>query len=365
MRRTLCRAMAIPILVHLGLVYVPEFAAGQETWNKVVAGAREEGKLVIYSSMGPPTRKGIARAMAEKYGVTAEFVSARPREYVQRILSERRAGLFHGDVSLSGTGDITPRLKPAKALESLDSALILPEVLDKKVWLGGNHLWVDKEHTQVCFVAKPQVGVTINTNLVKPEEIRSYKDLLDPKWKGKILQDDPTLGGGGSAWVFTLVEGIMDMDYLREFINQKPVIAMDRRLGVEWVARGKYPVGIALSPKIVFDFIRAGAPIRFVEMAEGTYLTAGGGCVSLLNKAPHPNAAKVFINWILGKEGGRIYCETYGSQCARNDIPTDFLPPEMVRKPVGKYFLNMGEELSLKEREFIKQIKEMYKPLMQ
>src|SRR3990172_249498 len=203
-RRLYCDALIV-ILACLSfsfLVFRNEVAADwQETWNKVVAGAREEGKLVIYSSMGPPTRKAITRAMAEKYGVTAEFVSARPREFVQRILSERKAGLYHGDITVSGTGDITPRLKPAKALESLDSALILPEVLDKKVWWGGNHLWVDKEHTQVCFVAKPQVGVTINTNLVKPEEIRSYKDLLDPKWKGKILQDDPTLGGGGSAWV--------------------------------------------------------------------------------------------------------------------------------------------------------------------
>ena len=140
---------------------------------------------------------------------------------------------------------------------------------------------------------------------------------------------------------------------------------MDRRLGVEWVARGKYPVGIALKPEIVIDFIRAGAPIKFLEMAEGNYLTAGGGCVSMLNRAAHPNAAKLFVNWILGKEGGRIYCESYGSQSARNDIPTDFLPPEMVRKPGVKYFLNLGEEIALKEREFSKQTKEMYKPLMQ
>jgi iron(III) transport system substrate-binding protein len=291
----------------------------QDAWNKVVAGAKKEGKLIIYSSMGPPTRKAITTAMSEKYGITVEFVSARSREFVQRILSERKAGLFLGDVTVSGDGDITPALRPAEALERLDSALILPEVLDKKAWWGGNHLWVDKEHTQMCFVAKPQVSVSVNTNLVKPEQIKSYKDLLDPKWKGKILQDDPTLGGGGASWVFTIAETI-GIDYLREFIKQNPVIGMDRRLGVEWVARGKYPIGIALKPEIVIDFIRAGAPIKFVEI---------------------------------------------GSQSARNDVPTDFLPPEMVRKPGAKYFLNMGEEIVRKEREFSKQIKEMYKPLMQ
>jgi hypothetical protein len=65
------------------------------------------------------------------------------------------------------------------------------------------------------------------------------------------------------------------------------------------------------------------------------------------------------------RRGERVYCETYGSQCARNDIPADFLPPEMVRKAGIKYVLNVGEAVSLREQEFSKVAKELHKPLMQ
>jgi len=106
--------------------------------------------------------------------------------------------------------------------------------------------------------------------------------------------------------------------------------------------------------------MRAGAPIAYgIPFVEGTYLSAGSG-LALLSKAPHPNAAKIFINWFLSREG-QIAMSPEGMQSSRLDVPTDNQDPSMVRQPGVKYYLGSDtEEWVARDTEFTKAAIELF-----
>lgn len=321
-------------------------ASWEAQWEKVQLEAKKEGKLSIYYAGGPEVRETLIRTLREKFGVELDMVVGRPPELITKLRRERSAGLYLLDIFMTGTGSPTAILAPDGILDSLHGAIILPEVLDKKVWWEGDIPWVDKEGYQIAFLASPKVPISVNTDLVRSGEITSYRDLLNPKWKGKIAMEDPSTLGSGNAWITAMATAVMDLDFLRALAKQELVIGRDSRVLAEGVARGKYPVGLAIKGEEITEFKKVGAPLEFIMPKEGTYVTAGAACLSLVNKAPHPNATKLFINWALTREGGTILSRSHGYQSARIDVATDFLQPENVRQPGIKYFNQDKHEYS-------------------
>lgn len=373
-KRFLAAAMSVTIILMTGCIpsaETPAPAPGQaikspkeSEWDNLVAAAKKEGKVIIATSMPQETNVELQKVFSNKYGIQLEFLTGRSPELHARLLAERKAGINSTDLLMTGPPSPLVILKPEGALVPLESQLMLPEVVDGKAWWGGRLLWIDPEHYQLGFLAYPQQSLFINTDMVKPEEIKSYHDLLHPKWKGKIAINDPTLFGAGNAWFTAMAEGMMSLDYLRELGKQDPVIVRDQRLQAEWVARGRYPVGIALAPEMAYNFIKAGSPIKAVIPIEGVYLTVGGGCMVLLNKAPHPLATKLFINWFLSKEGQTMYSRVAGEQSARTDVPTDFLETYAVRQPGTNYFPAIALPYQLKKVEHQETAKKIWGQLM-
>ncbi|MBI2934338.1 MAG: extracellular solute-binding protein [Chloroflexi bacterium] len=342
----------------------PEKNSPGQDWDKLVAEARNEGAVVVATSNGPIFTATLAEAFRKKYGIRLEFIVGRSEELVPKVQAERRAGIYSTDVFITGSSSVVPVFGPDGALQSLDAMLKLPEVLDKKAWWGGDLLWVGPEHFQVMFLAMPGQTVWANRDLVKPGAIKSYYDLLDPAWKGKISLRDPTTAGSGNAFFTFVAETFPNgLDYLRSLGRQEPPFTRDPRLQTEWVARGKYPVAIGSKIDIAKEFIQAGAPVVAVPMAEGTYLTGSGGGVAVVSKAPHPRAATVFVNWLLGKEGQLVASEAYGGQSAREDIATSFFEPYEVRQPGTKYQNQVQQDEAI-GRKYRKLAGEMYANLL-
>ncbi len=317
-------------------------AAWKTRWNSLVEGAKKEGQVFIYTSLGGSNiRPSLGNSIKEKYGIDAEFVVGKGEEIVARIGNERRGGLYLADAAIIGAPSMINYLKPQGGLDAMKPALVLPEVTDTKNWIGNTLPFVDDEQQIFAFVAGYRTYITINTTMVKEGEIKSYKDLLDPKWKGKITLFDPTVGGSGSQWVAGLLMHVYGQDegtkFLRDLAKQDPIITRDGRLQIEWVAHGKYPIALAARRENVSDFKIMGAPVDWVHPSEGGEIASGTGAVGLVNRAAHPNSARVFLNWLLSKEGQTIFVKSFGSPSARVDVTTEGLDPDTMPTAQRKY----------------------------
>lgn len=332
----------------------------QTKWDKTYQTAKKEGKVVIYGAATGQIREALIKSFYDKYGISVEYMAAKGPEIATRILAERKAGLYIPDVVIgAGTPSITV-LKPAGAFDSIEPVLMLPDVLDSKGWMDNTFPWVDKDHYFVAFLAYASPKIVVNPNMVKPDEIKSYRDLLDQKWKGKMVMHDPTIDGAGHTFVAALADYIMGKDYLKQLAAQEPFISKDHRLLAEWVARGKYPVGLAIENEAIEQMKSAGAPIQYILAREGTYVTKGTGFLALPRNAPHPGASAIFINWILSKEGQLVYTDVAKLQSARQDIPTANVDPLSIRNPGVKYFSTSSEEFQLELPESIEMAKEVF-----
>jgi iron(III) transport system substrate-binding protein len=311
-----------------------------------LAVAKEEGKVVIYGRGDPEVRKELQKTFTEKYGIGLDFTYfPRGGEMAAKIKKERAAGLYIADVIIHGPTTMTNLLKPAGLLDPLEPLLILPEVKEPKFWRPRLY-FIDKDRMMKPMRAGWSKLVVCNTNLVKEGEMTSHRDLLDPKWKGKIVMYDPTRPGAGDAFVALLHlfwPREQAVAFLKQLAKQEPVITRDLRLPVEWVARGKYAIGIGLRAEAIPEFLKLGAPVALLRLKEGCLLAPGAGNIAVVKKRPHPNATTLFVNWILSREGATAWSKADSRASARVDVPTDWVHPMYLPEPGEKAWVEDEE----------------------
>lgn len=332
-------------------------------WNKIVAEAQKERKVVIYTTAGSEVRAALSKSFKEAYMVELEFVVGRGEALNQKLVTERKVGLYLADIYMAGITTQLNSLKPAGILDKLEPYLILSEVTRLDNWLFGRLPYIDKDHFVMGFRSSPSIPIDINISLVREDEIKSYKNLLEPRWKGKIVMQDPTMAGTTQTLLAMIGMKLMSWDIVKELARQEPVLLRDDRLLVEWVARGKYPIGIGLKSDVKKEFKKAGSPIVGVIPVEGTFITSGSGAFSAINTPAHPNAARLFVNWLLSREGQTVYSQANMTASARLDIPKDHLPSEE-HIDLNKKYVNEDEVFYLGKVEFEKIIVENFAPLL-
>lgn len=347
-------------------------AMGKEDWKAewelTLRKAREEREVAISGTTIAAGLKNSVRLFKEKFGIDILVTTDRTAAIAPKVLAERRNGLYLQDVLISGQATPLTSLKPVGALEPLDPFLILPEVLDRKLWYEGQLDWADEGHYNLIFTLFPIPMVFINTDLVKPEEIRSYYDLLNPKWEGKILINDPTTAGiGNSSFNAMLYNSFVDQDFFRKLAAQKNPMTRDQDLQANWLARGKYPVALWPNTGALAKFMQAGAPVMPIsDMKEGVAAGSAGSGLSVFSKAPHPNATKVFINWFLSREGQLINQKTVRKQTRRIDVAHEGVSLFETRRNGVKYFPMPDEKetfILTKLEEYKKLADKLFAPL--
>jgi iron(III) transport system substrate-binding protein len=294
-------------------------------WEKIVEAAKREGKVVAAIPPSPELRKGMEIAFTRRYGIGVEFVPARGGAIIRRMVDEAKAGVHYFDAHIGGTESIITGLLPEKVLEPLEPYFILPEVRDPKQWWGG-HFWVDSTKRFVYpFVAYQTVSLWQNPNETKGFEFRSFDDLLNSRFEGKIGISDPrTPGSGNSMWSHML--SVKGEEYLKRLVAQKLYVARDLRLLGENLTKGKVAITVGIGYSELLPFIKAGLPVTPLPVPkEGVYATGGYGHVTILKNSPHPNATKVFVNWLLGKDGQEIFSRAMGVGTRRLDVDTKWL----------------------------------------
>jgi len=261
-------------------------------WDKVIATAKQEGKVVLYSGhVGVPFHHDIAKLFEQRYGIGVEILEARASELRERVRAEQAAGRFVADVSHNGatTTVLQERagtFEPHGPLPSLGNLLPAFAADDVKV--------------PIFILA---YGILVNTALVKPaDEPRSWRDLTDPKWRGKILADDVRALGGGSVFFFVTEHAFGDA-FHRQLAQQQLQFTRDTRLSERRIARGEYPIWI---PQVLSDMPDLkGLPVKLIIPEEGcTYVTYE---LAMFRNAPHPNAARLLMEFFLEQEAQLIY----------------------------------------------------------
>jgi iron(III) transport system substrate-binding protein len=317
------------LLLISGLFLLPPLSfaqkGGDEEWGKLLGAAKKEGKVVVSIPASAELRKGMEEAFKKRFpGIDLELVAARGSNHTTRMAEEARAGVRYFDLHVGGTNSIVTGLLPEGVLEPILPFMILQEVKEPKKWWGG-HIWADKAR-QYIYMFQAYITETMwqNTDLVKPGEIASYDDLLRPKWKGKIVILDPrTPGSGDSTWAF--LWAIKGEDYLRKLVGQELIVGQNQRQLAESVAKGKAALSIGLSYYVYQPFVKAGLPLKSVPTPkEGSYASSGSGNLVILKNAPHPAATRVFVNWLLSKEGQEIFGKTLGQPTRRLDVDTSW-----------------------------------------
>ena len=338
-----------PLLSLMGSVRAGEAKpAWQVEWDKTVKEAKKEGKLNIYFWQGGKLEDAL-HAFVKKYPeIKLTTTAGRGSRFIARIAAEMRAGKYLADLCLCGSSSPYKVLyKRARVLAPLKSVFVLPEVKDESKWWQGKHHFQDPEG-QYLFAFRGNPGtarISYNSNLVNPKEFKSVWDLLDPKWKGKMVAVDARESAGGWRQLYYNPE--IGPAFIRRLMKEMDVtLSRNERQTTDWLAVGKF--AIAFFSRGVDDAKNQGLPVdtflsaNFKEPA--AISTGANGTLGLMKSAPHPNAAKMFVNWFLSREGQTTYQKIMNTrddhiESLREDIPKDLIPPDYLRKEGGKYII--------------------------
>jgi iron(III) transport system substrate-binding protein len=319
----------------------------KEEWEKTVLSAEAEGQFTLYGCCYDFDR--ILEGFRKKFPkIKVTTVVAAGSQLSHRILAERRAEKYIADVFSGGANTNHDVLYKARALDPITSALLLPEVTDTSHWYEREHRYIDPERKYIfAYVANSQSGqVAYNTKLVNPQEFKSHWDLLNPKWKGKMASLDPTAGGMGGALQLFYYHPQLGPAFITKLYGEMQVtVSRDSRLMTDWLSSGKFSLCLRCSAGAeVGKAKQQGLPIDFLDTAgwkEGGSSSASGGTLVLPSRVPHPNAAKVFINWFLSREGQSAF-QKFGRPDAHNsrriDIPKEDVDPYNRLEAGKKYF---------------------------
>lgn len=322
-------------------------AAADPGWDALVAAAEKEGEVDVHGGPGKLFQDALTLGFAQAFpGIKIKYSGSSGRDAIPKIIREREAAIYNWDVYIGGTTSTVETLKPAGAFQPLLAALVLPEVFDDALWVGGlGGEWMDKEHKYVLgFSVSVTPTMLVNWDFVARDEFKNFDDLFKPQVAGKIVWDDPRRPGEGVdvAQRFLLNFGAAFLERL--FTQQKIVYSSNTRQTAEWVVRGTYPIGIGTSFQQVKPFKDQGLGQNIAALdvpLPRPGRGAGYGTVALMDHAPHPNAAKVYINWLLSKAGQTEWTRTTENS-RRLDVPRP--SPETFPQPGITYVDDQAEE---------------------
>ena len=324
--------------------------AWQAEWERTVKAAEEEGQLTVYiAGYGAVIDSGLFQKAYPKIKVTS--VTGSGTQLAPRIVAERRGEKYLADVYSGGGTSIYQNLYLGKMLDPIKPALILPEVVDPTKWWEGKQKYVDREGRYIIvYEGNVAAGASpaYNTNLINPKDYKSLWDLLNPKLKGKIVSPDiRRVRGFGPSMQYLYYNTDLGPDFLRRFYGEMDVtLTADVRQTVDWLAVGKFALSMPTQGSYSAQAKAQGLPVDEFDphhFKEGASLSVAFGQLALMNRAPHPNAAKVFVNWLLSREGQSAFqriISTPGEvkNSRRIDVAKDHIPASERRVEGTKYF---------------------------
>jgi iron(III) transport system substrate-binding protein len=333
-------------LVGSSVLSLPSFsqalAQSSNDWASILEGAKKEGVIQIYSVSATTPVVAVVKGFEKATGIRTEFLSvAKPNELREKIRVEQTAGRFIADVMITTVSQTTVINADDKTIAPLPA---VPNASKVRPQL--------RTVQPILPMATQLSGFMINTKLIpEGEGPTGWRDLIDPKWKGKILMDDPRSIGGGYLMFYVLYEKF-GREFTEKLAEQQPLLTNEPREAIRRVARGEKAI---LMPVVLADTLELkGLPIKAVVPSEGTLYNQTG--TTVLKNAPHPNAAKVFLNYVLSNEAQTIFANAGSGPVIEE--PVEVAQPEVRSFVTSKLF---GTIDPLKQTEMLANARAIFK----
>ncbi|MFB3060217.1 MAG: ABC transporter substrate-binding protein, partial [Candidatus Binatia bacterium] len=336
--------------------------SGAYTWDETLAAAKKEGKLVVVLG-GSASRnyRPVFKTFEDKYGIRTVVSTGSGRGQANRLLAERGARRYEVDIIMTGGTTGNARLIPNGVPDPIGPELFLPEVLDKSLWYQGRHYYSDPEEKYIFSFSGgaefTPIAMRFNTDKLPIKEakrIDSVWTFLDKKrFTGQIVALPPTIAGAGGTYFTVQVHPDLGVEYLRRFFDPELDVKFiqDYRQVADGVARGKYTMAIFVGSggRDIDRLGKQGLPVasfsqilkKPVKERPTLQGTGSSNSIMVVNRRPHPNAARLFLNWLLSKEGQTVI-QTKSTRAADQSFRVDVtehgkvIPAEM-RRPGVEY----------------------------
>lgn len=331
----------------------------QATWQTVLDAARKEGVVVVSGPPGVNQRQAIVAGWTKAFpDIKIEYTAARGTEIVAKVVRERSANLFNWDIILASTNPTVFSFVPIHALAPLRDALIDPRIADDKTWINGFAAGFMDGDKKYFYSPMGDVGEAlgfVNRDCIAPAVLGKLADLKNPALKGKIAWLDPTRPGSSSrwTWIISLVQG---EDWLKDlFEHQDITVSRDIRQITDWLVTCTKPVAVGIPNETLQQMQNEGLGQKVEELVGPAYsgdINPGGAggneSIGWYNRAPHPNAAKIFVNWYLSHDFQQSYADIYQDNSRRVDTKPGNPNPSRAMVPGVKYFNWSDQAATLK-----------------
>ena len=332
----------------------------EEEWEALKAAARKEGKMTLVTGNSPsrglvPVVRGV---FGGQFGIDVTIHGGSGSQLAPRIAAERAAGRYEVDVVILGRSTVGPRLAEPGFMTAIKDQLFHPDALDPTKWWM-NRFWyrepdgVEPKYSLAFAVraSKNPIELTYNTELVTEAdiaEINSAWDFLDDKWKGKFIALSPLETGSSGRIQLIYSHPGMGPEWLARFYTKEfnATFVGDVRTIVDNIALGGHAFSaFDQGASTQIEKLRnEGLPVALwtKNLKEGGIVTTAGSLtwIGMMDRAPNPSAAKLFLNWFLTQEG-QTALQTLSAvplnPSLRDDVPPGVTLPQERREPGTVY----------------------------
>jgi iron(III) transport system substrate-binding protein len=343
-------AMLLGIAALACALAVPAQAADWKAeWDKTVAAAKQEGNLILNLLPNTGFRKVFLEEWRKDFPeIKVSVTSVYPPQFVPRVKTEVAGGKHLWDVVHNGpSGGF--QLAKAGLMAPMRDEFILPDLKDEKTWGSWDTAFLDEEKKYVLgtqwFLKMP----FYNAKVLAPEKVERLgaKVLFEPELKGKIVWQDPNTGGAGNTFGYALKQLVGIEGVARLIKDQQVVFTESAAQLVERLVRGQATVVMGPTVNSRLDqYEKAGVELDIRGFGNDPRLLAfestGGFGLYTFKQRPNPNAARVFINWILSKPIQEKIAKELEQISKRTDVAAtvpDYLKP----KPGARYLDTSSE----------------------
>jgi len=288
--------MGSALLTIFGLVAIGDAAAAEPS-PELVAAAQAEGSFMLYASVSEPQIETLLNAFEEKFGIRGEYLRLVSATLIQRFVTSYEGGGNEADVFLDSSPtafEMHPELFAALPAEELPNVAGWP-----KEWRG------ERE----AIIQTSAMVVQYNTDLVDEADLpQKWTDILDPKWRGQISLTDPRISNTYLGWLDAM-ERSHGPDFVKQLGQQEITLVQSGAAGAQMVAAGSQALNFPAYSSFTIPLMEAGAPIGWKLMGEPQ--STSQSSIALVKDGPHPNAAKLFVDWALSDEAIELMCKAF------------------------------------------------------